>query len=71
MSKAKVYVNAPLTCDTCEKELEHVMYDAATVFGSWANLCQTCYVRYGTGLGTGKGQRYSKQDNGQWVKTGG
>lgn len=32
-------------------------YDAKTVFGPWAYLCEECFEHVGTGLGLGKGQR--------------
>jgi hypothetical protein len=37
----------------------------------WANMCMRCYKRYGLGLGTGMGQRYTRQADGRWLKTGG
>jgi hypothetical protein len=40
-------------CDICGKTAR---YDAKTVYGFWAYLCPMCFVRLGTGLGTGKGQ---------------
>lgn len=33
-------------------------YDAKTIYGPWANLCQEHFEAYGVGLGAGKGQRY-------------
>ncbi len=42
--------------------------DGCTRFGFWANLCLTCYVRYGIGLGLGKGQLYVKEPDGRWLK---
>src|SRR5271168_160281 len=39
--------------------------DGKTTLGPWANMCQAHFEQYGTGLGTGKGQRlvlfYSEQ----------
>ena len=32
-------------------------YDAKTVFGPWAYLCEECFEHVGTGLGLGRGQR--------------
>lgn len=37
-------------------------YDAKTVFGWWANLCEECFRRFGTGLGLGKGQELIVED---------
>ena len=74
MAKEKIpvyYAGAPETCDVCNKPLDKMMYDCLTRFGGWANLCQSCFNRYGLGLGTGKGQRYSQQEDGRWLKTHG
>jgi hypothetical protein len=68
---AKYYSGAPELCDTCSKPLVKLMYDAKTVMGPWGNICSMCFKQYGTGLGTGKGQKYEKQDDGRWLKTGG
>lgn len=32
-------------------------YDGKTAHGPWANMCEECFNQYGTGLGTGKGQK--------------
>jgi hypothetical protein len=45
--------------------------DGRTQMGPWANMCITCHRRHGVGLGTGKGQRYTRQADGRWLKTGG
>lgn len=45
--------------------------DGRTQMGSWANMCLTCHRKHGVGLGTGKGQRYTRQADGRWLKTGG
>jgi ribosomal protein L37AE/L43A len=41
-------------CQFCEKEAK---YDARTKMGSWAFLCQSCFDKYGVGIGLGKGQK--------------
>ena len=69
--KPKYYVGAPEHCDVCTKPFGKMMYDAAMMNGRWANMCQTCFNRHARGLGVGKGQRYSKQEDGRWLKTGG
>lgn len=47
------------TCNFCKREItEGQLYDANTVFGCWAVMCHNCYIKYGIGVGTGKGQRY-------------
>ena len=32
-------------------------YDAATTMGPWADMCESHFRQFGTGLGLGKGQR--------------
>ena len=32
-------------------------FDGKTKDGPWANMCAVCFVKYGVGLGTGRGQR--------------
>jgi ribosomal protein L37AE/L43A len=41
-------------CQFCEKKAK---YDARTKMGSWAFLCQSCFDKYGVGIGLGKGQK--------------
>lgn len=43
--------------------------DGRTKMGPWANMCVRCHDRHGVGLGTGKGQRYTRQADGKWLKT--
>jgi hypothetical protein len=38
-------------------------YDGKTVFGSWAYMCIIHFNTYGTGLGTGIGQRLILEGN--------
>lgn len=45
--------------------------DGATVYGSWAIMTPKSHRANGRGLGTGKGQEYTKQSDGRWLKTGG
>jgi hypothetical protein len=46
-------------CDLC-RSMRNVYtvasYDGRTVYGPWANMCDDCFICYGVGLGTGKGQ---------------
>jgi hypothetical protein len=32
-------------------------YDGKTTLGRWGFMCEPCFQEYGTGLGTGIGQR--------------
>jgi hypothetical protein len=43
------------------------MWDGATVYGPWANMCDPCHKRVGRGSGVGRGQKYALVD-GKWVK---
>lgn len=45
--------------------------DGKTTMGPWANMCPRCAKRYGAGLGTGLGQRFTRQADGRWLKTAG
>jgi hypothetical protein len=76
MAKEKLpvyYASEPEKCDLCYRSFAtmQIMYDAQTTLGAWANLCQTCFNRYGKGIGLGVGQRYQKQEDGRWLKTQG
>lgn len=54
------------------KEEGEVIYDAATNNGPWATMTQKSYDRFGKGkLGTGYGQKYVRQKNGQLHKVEG
>lgn len=45
----------PRPCDICSAATATV--DGKTVFGPWANMCDSCHTEVGVGLGLGKGQR--------------
>jgi hypothetical protein len=62
----------PLKCDICEEPIAKLFFDAKTTQGPWGTLCEECFERHTYGeLGLGFGQRYEKQANGKWLKTGG
>ena len=45
-------------CDICkEGDKERALYDGKTSTGPWAYMCRKHFRKYGTGLGTGLGQR--------------
>lgn len=50
----EVIVGALPNCDFCGMK---AAYDAKTVMGPWANLCEKDFQAVGIGLGVGKGQR--------------
>jgi len=63
-------------CEFCGTPIKNKFYDARiktnTVNGAIAGIaCPTCFTLDGCGLGTGKGQEYSKQKDGRWLKIGG
>lgn len=45
--------------------------DGKTKMGPWAFMAPQSFRLFGVGLGTGRGQRYQKQEDGQWVKVEG
>ena len=53
----------PQTCNICEEPIEDVFYDGKTINGPWADMCETDFWLYGTGLGTGQGQKYIRVDD--------
>ena len=71
MPKQVTYVNPPAICDNCKQPFKTFMYDAKTVYGPWANLCSDCFNVIGLGIGTGLGQQYIKNKDGDWIKNAG
>lgn len=45
-------------CDTHNYGGTPAVVDGKTVHGPWANMCEECFRELGTGLGTGRGQRF-------------
>ena len=71
MSNIKKWLGpAPTHCDVCCTQINNVFIDGRTVYGPWANMCCERHSKFGVGLGTGKGQKYER-DNGSWVKVAG
>ena len=50
----------PQLCYICEERL--AKYDAKTIHGSWAYLCNDCFFEFGIGLGEGLGQKIIYED---------
>lgn len=50
----------PVVCDVCTKvcAIGTDVVDGKTTQGPWGKMCEDCFVFYGVGLGTGKGQMY-------------
>ncbi|MEM2174129.1 MAG: hypothetical protein QXI58_00690 [Candidatus Micrarchaeia archaeon] len=47
-------------CNFCKKTAE---YDARTIYGPWAYMCEDCFKKFGIGLGIGQGQKLIKRRN--------
>ena len=60
----------PEKCDICSEPIKDVFIDGQTDWGPWGNMCPECHALHGRGLGTGRGQKYEKQED-QWVKVAG
>ena len=56
------------TCDFCGDICEVFLYDAKTYSGPWATMCERHFREHGYRLGTGWGQKYARQPNGEWHK---
>lgn len=70
MEKKKIWCgDAPSNCDICDCKITDTFIDGRTRMGPWGNMCPTCHVSHGIGLGTGKGQKYVFDDlELVWVK---
>lgn len=71
MAEKKWIGGVPAECDICKDDIVDAFYDAKSRMGVWGNMCPLCFNRVGLGLGTGLGQKYEKQADGRWLKTGG
>ncbi len=50
-------------CEFCEKDVtkENCFFDAKTVLGFWALMCNDCFMVHGVKLGIGWGQKYDSR----------
>ena len=77
MSQPKYWIGRVRATDDFGVPIENIFYDARTFLGPWATMAPSSFElhRLGTdeasSLGTGKGQRYERQPDGRWLKTGG
>jgi hypothetical protein len=56
----------------CLKPIINKLYDAKiSRIGTWATMCEPCFKRSGAGLGEGRGQEYTQQRAGRFIKTAG
>jgi hypothetical protein len=49
-------------------EIADAFVDGKTVHGPWAIMTPASHRQHGVGLGQGRGQRYSRQADGRWLK---
>ena len=55
------HLNPPSKCDLCSEEIANEFYDCnVSLQGRWGNLCPACFVKTGSKIGPGRGQKYSK-----------
>ena len=57
--------------DDFNQLIDDIFINGKTIVSSWAIMTPKSFQRYGVGLGTDSGQRYSKQADGQWLKVEG
>lgn len=60
----------PTECQICDTPIGDDIIDGVVVGAGWAYMCPTCHGKVGTGLGTGRGQRYKRVGE-EFVKTEG
>ena len=71
------YTGALTACNWCSTPfaaaVDTKMYDAKSQIGPWGNFCEKCFKFQTTRgeLGAGRGQEYTRQADGRWLKTGG
>ena len=61
-------------CDICNTQIagRHLIDGLLrNTNNMWATMCPQCYSVKGSGFGEGKGQLYSKTDEGKWLMTSG
>ena len=70
---AKKYWVGRTQCDICKRKDPPELYDAKTSRGTWALMCDFCWIllAQSLNLGVGIGQKYERQEDGRYLKTGG
>lgn len=72
VKKEKYYMGDVPAQDDFRDKIIDVFVDGKTKMGPWANMSLNSWKKYGVGkLGTGYGQMYKKQQDGQWLKIDG
>lgn len=59
-------MNGLLYCDLCSQAgalITQATYDGKTRVGPWAFMCDSCFEKWGIGLGKGKGQRLAMEES--------
>lgn len=64
--------DAPPQCELCGDSLDTDFVDGVVKgMGGWANMCVGCHKNTGIGLGTGRGQHYKQDAEGNFTKVEG
>ena len=58
----------PAQCSLCHADITHDFIDGRTTYNTWAMMCPTCYAEDGIGLGLQRGQRFTKCEDGLWLR---
>lgn len=62
----------PAECNLCGEDIVEKFYDCRVPrYGQWADICPGCFNDERCATGTGAGQEYSKNTDGEFVKTAG
>ena len=62
----------PAKCEFCLGAIKDAFIDGkAKGNGWWCIMDAHCHGKFGVGLGVGKGQRYARQSDGRFLRTGG
>jgi hypothetical protein len=48
----------PEDCQLCDRPLKKSFVDGRVRGSNWHILCEVCHIKFGVGLGVGRGQKY-------------
>ena len=68
MKGSMLGVRPPAACQIKGEAIKTEFIDGATRDGRWAYMCAECHKTNGVGLGVGRGTKYVKQSDNQWLK---
>ena len=71
MSERKRWMSDVPEKDNFGDPITGVLIDGKTTMGPWALMTDASFRRYGVGLGTGKGQKYVREEDGIYYKVDG